>query len=112
MLLKVARGFLRRQWTGNAVVYSDENDNVQVRYCAFESFVDCLDPLLHLDSLSQQALVSTQSKLTSSNSYLSLCCLRLTCFSDRLAICFGVLDATARHTTVTSSAPNKLRSTF
>jgi len=57
----VARGVLKRQWTGSAAIYTDESDNVVLRCCPFESFIDCLDALLHLDSRSQQALVSTQS---------------------------------------------------
>jgi hypothetical protein len=52
----VARGFLKRRWTGNAAIYADENDNVVLRCCPFESFIDCLDALLHLESRSQQAL--------------------------------------------------------
>ena len=57
----VARGLLKRQRIGGAAIYTDENDNVVACCCPFESFIDCLDALLHLDSRSQQALVSTQS---------------------------------------------------
>jgi hypothetical protein len=57
----VARGFLKREWTGNAAVYTDENDNVVLRCCPFESFIDSLDPLLHLESQGQEALAPAKS---------------------------------------------------
>jgi hypothetical protein len=42
----VARGFLKREWTGNAAVYTDQNGNVLARFCSFEPFADCLELLL------------------------------------------------------------------
>ena len=38
----VARGFLKRQWRGNAAIYTNQNGNVLARFCMCETFVDCL----------------------------------------------------------------------
>jgi hypothetical protein len=57
----VARGFLKRQWTGSAAIYTDENDKVVLRCCPFETFIDSLDALLHLETRGQQVLASSNS---------------------------------------------------
>ena len=57
----VARGFLKSQWTGSAAIYTDENDNVVLRCCPFESFIDSLDALLDLESQGPRALLSSIS---------------------------------------------------
>jgi len=54
----VARGLLKRQWTGSAAIYTDENDNVVLRCCPFESFIDSLDALLGLESHGPRTLPS------------------------------------------------------
>jgi hypothetical protein len=44
---------------GNAAVYTDQNGNWLARFCMWESFVDCLDALLAVESRCEQALVSS-----------------------------------------------------
>jgi hypothetical protein len=46
----VARGFLKRQWTGSAAIDTDENENVVLRFGRFEPYVDCLESLVDLES--------------------------------------------------------------
>jgi hypothetical protein len=55
----VARGFLKRQCTGNATIYTDQDGNVLARFCMFESFVDCLDALLAVESHGPRTLLSS-----------------------------------------------------
>jgi hypothetical protein len=57
----VARGLLNREWIDEGAVYRDQRGKVVARFGRFEPFVDCLDALLHLESRSQQALVSSKS---------------------------------------------------
>lgn len=56
----VARGFLKRQWTGSTAIYTDENDNVVARFCSCEPFVDCLESLLDLESHGPRTLLSSK----------------------------------------------------
>jgi hypothetical protein len=53
----VARGVLKRRLTSSASVYTDENDNVLLRCCPFESFIDSLDALLDLESHGPRTLL-------------------------------------------------------
>jgi hypothetical protein len=56
----VARGFLKRQWTGSAAIYTDENGNVVARFGRFEPVVDCLESLLELESHGPRRLPSSK----------------------------------------------------
>lgn len=37
---QVARGLLKRHWTGSTAIYTDQSDNVLAWFCVCESFVD------------------------------------------------------------------------